>query len=570
MRLPLLVLLLAASAATPSQGTFANGKGPSPTIDDRIYKAVQAVQAGKVDLVRALLAKGANPNGDSNGGLSLLDNLGGTPDEMLAIAKLLVAKGAKVNPRPSGQGFTPLMNALHRAEEPLGLVRFLLLKGANPNAVMDQGMTALHFAVQWGFVRSAKELLLHGARVDARTKDLVNPQAMEFDRGPSTQRRAEDDQDRMDHIFEPGYREAGETPLFGVAMRWNPAMVDLLLKAGASLKTTDVNGWTVLHHAAKWGNVPAVQGLLARGADPNAASKGGFRPLHLALRAGYGFPSAASVKSLLAKGADPKLANKAGQTPLDLLRADAQWLVSNPSGNPEHAFPPADLTRYQAAVDAVAKALDPHAAPIVLTLPKPDPKGQRYAPLGLIDGEAERTVRVENGEAILELRLPPLAKGSATFTVKEIALEEYDTLTPLPLVVKRVEGVPNTLVFRFPVAAARGGSVNLAADQDGPGNMRGNTGGTDGAHPQPGFRIFGGLAVYHDMPDRTMEFEILSARRSGKEISGVAGKILRMPSGAYVPIPGLTSGDPESPKVTLRFRFRYLPNVKWRKGSMQL
>ena len=56
-----------------------------------------------------------------------------------------------------------------------------------------------------------------------------------------------------------------------------------------------------------------------------------------------------------------------------------------------------------------------------------------------------------------------------------------------------------------------------------------------------------------------MEFEILSARRSGKEISGVAGKILRVPSGAYVPIPGLTSGDPESPKVTLRFRFRYLP-----------
>ena len=170
MRLPLLVLLLAASAATPSQGTFANGKGPSPTIDDRIYKAVQA---GKVDLVRALLAKGANPNGDSNGGLSLLDNLGGTPDEMLAIAKLLVAKGAKVNPRPSGQGFTPLMNALHRAEEPLGLVRFLLLKGANPNAVMDQGMTALHFAVQWGLRperEGASPARREGGRKDERPR----------------------------------------------------------------------------------------------------------------------------------------------------------------------------------------------------------------------------------------------------------------------------------------------------------------------------------------------------------------------------------------------------------------
>ena len=94
----------------------------------------------------------------------------------------------------------------------------------------------------------------------------------------------------MDHIFEPGYREAGETPLFGVAMRWNPAMVDLLLKAGASLKTTDVNGWTVLHHAAKWGNVPAVQGLLARGADPKRRLEGRLPPAPPRPSRGLRFP----------------------------------------------------------------------------------------------------------------------------------------------------------------------------------------------------------------------------------------------------------------------------------------
>ena len=30
----------------------------------------------------------------------------------------------------------------------------------------------------------------------------------------------------------------------------------------------------------------------------------------------------------------------------------------------------------------------------------------------MIDEEAERTVRVENGEAVLELRLPPLSKAA--------------------------------------------------------------------------------------------------------------------------------------------------------------
>ena len=58
--------------------------------------------------------------------------------------------------------------------------------------------------------------------------------------------------------------------------------------------------------------------------------------------------------------------------------------------------------------------------------------------------------------------------------MKEISLEEYDTLTPLPMVVARIAGVPNVLTFRFPKGAARGGEVNLAADQKGPGDMSGS------------------------------------------------------------------------------------------------
>ena len=73
-------------------------------------------------------------------------------------------------------------------------------------------------------------------------------------------------------------------------------MADLLLKAGASLKDIDDNGWTPLHHAAHNGNIASAVGLIALGADPNVASKGGYRPLHLALRVGFGVPDAAMVR----------------------------------------------------------------------------------------------------------------------------------------------------------------------------------------------------------------------------------------------------------------------------------
>lgn len=576
MRLASLLLALASSTSGFSQArVWVNDHQPRP-LDEKLYAAVRD---GKVEGVRALLAKGANPNAALGYADAFLAELGGTPAQQLAIAKLLVAKGARINGNPGDQNFTPLTHTFYGTMENAPLVRYLLRKGANPNAAVGFRRPPLDQAIGVGYVASARLLIAYGARLDARTNDaeVVRPDKPGLE--PYERRDIEKRVMQMNHTFEPGYRDAGQTLVFGLAARWSPAMADLLLRAGASLKTTDINGWTPLHLAAKWGNVPAVAGIIARGADPNAASKGGFRPLHLALRAGYGFPDANTVRALLARGADPKLKNRAGQTPLDLLRADAEWRVGNPSKDPELAFPPAYLASYQAMVDAAAKALAPGAVPIILALPKPDPKGETYAPLEVFGGLAQRTVRVENDEAILELRFPPLARGSATLTVKEIALEEYDTLTPLPMVVKRVAGVPSLLRFHFPEGAARGGDVNMAADQHGPDQEGGSMGqpnikgDTDRTHPQPSFWFIEGVAVAHQVPDRTMEFEIVSATRAGKPVSALVGKRLLVPSDSQIKIPDLKAASPDDKKTRktkLVFRFRYLPNVRWLRGSIDL
>lgn len=549
-------------------------QSPHPALDERLFAAVRA---GKATVVRALLDKGANPNGIEANDWRPLTALGGTDAETLAVARLLVERGARVNARQRDQGWTALTITLNRPNPSLDLVRYLLLKGADPNLAMNDGETPLHFAVRSKNVQLVDILLSHGASVSARTNDREivypnrGPQALPSDRVRS---------DQFDQAFEPGFRNAGRTPFHELGENWNRAVALRLLASKADRNAVDVNGWTALHFAAKAADSSAIAGLIELGLDPNAASRGGFRPLHIALRAGFGFPNVATVRLLIQKGADPKARNKMGQTPLEQLRADAQRRVQNPSNDPETAFPAELLPRYQAMVDAAARELDPSAPPIRLTLPRPNPRGQRYAPLELFEGEAERTVRVENGQAILELRLPPLAHGSATMTVREIALEEYDTLTPLPMVVKRKQGVPNVLVFRFPAGAARGGDVSLSASQIGSDGTSRDIGGmvsgaeSDATHPQPAFTVQDGLvAVSHHLPDRVMEFEIVSARRAGHAIPGLAGRRLRVPSREVVRIPGLrvpADSMGGASGIQLDFRFRYLPNVKWRRGSMPL
>jgi hypothetical protein len=61
--------------------------------------------------------------------------------------------------------------------------------------------------------------------------------------------------------------------------------------------------WTLLHKAARHGNVGVALVLLGRGADPNATTVDGVTPLHIAALCGY----AQTAMVLLAHGADPAL-----------------------------------------------------------------------------------------------------------------------------------------------------------------------------------------------------------------------------------------------------------------------
>jgi len=87
--------------------------------------------------------------------------------------------------------------------------------------------------------------------------------------------------------------------------------VDRLLRMGASVRTTDEGGTTVLMLAAYEGNLPLVQAALARGVDVNAQTHDGMTALML----GAG-PRKNIVRALLAAGADVNAQDNTGKTPL--------------------------------------------------------------------------------------------------------------------------------------------------------------------------------------------------------------------------------------------------------------
>ena len=95
--------------------------------------------------------------------------------------------------------------------------------------------------------------------------------------------------------------------------RASAADVEAALARGAAVGAVDENGATPLHWAAAHGRGPAVAALLAAGADVDARTYGGTRPLH---RWAYRNGAPAVLEALLAAGASIHSGDGLGETPL--------------------------------------------------------------------------------------------------------------------------------------------------------------------------------------------------------------------------------------------------------------
>jgi hypothetical protein len=121
-----------------------------------------AAQEGRIAVVNALLAAGADKEATNYGGatpLYIAAQIG-----HLAIADALLAAGANKNAK-TNNGTTPLAIAAQKGH--ISIVRALLASGADADAFDNSGSTALMRAAGGGHTSCIRVLLAHGCNVDA-------------------------------------------------------------------------------------------------------------------------------------------------------------------------------------------------------------------------------------------------------------------------------------------------------------------------------------------------------------------------------------------------------------------
>jgi cytohesin len=284
----------------------------------------KAVKENRLDVVRSLIAAGADVNSSAGGG-----DLLHTAAELghVDMIRLLIRAGADLAGRESFRGMSPLMVAAEHGQE--AAVAALLAAGANVHSPVVQeslfrdhrhGSTALLLAARAGHAGVVRLLLAAG----------VNRNATNAEGRTAAELAAQSGHDEVIAVLAdtmtPALRDAR---LVGAAAAGDAARVVALLREGAH---PDASGRPLgerltrpaLAHAAARGHLDAARALLAGGATVDARTPDdGKTPLMLAAAAGH----AAVVRALLDAGANANSRadhrwHDAGKTPL-ILAAEA-------------------------------------------------------------------------------------------------------------------------------------------------------------------------------------------------------------------------------------------------------
>ncbi|KAM3067595.1 hypothetical protein ACMFMG_000090 [Clarireedia jacksonii] len=233
---------------------------------------VLASRWGSKEVIKCLLAHGADPNQRDQDGCTPLFAAAGRHSASLDIVKLLVDGGADVNAVAGGLKCTPLHCAAQMASN-FSILQFLLSRGATTELRNSHGLTPLYIAARQHCVVSVKLLLEYGAVVDSSnwdTKDRKHGEtpliaAAYFDKGIAHNTHI---MELLIHAGADVNLRAGSTQhtaLMIASLKGYDQGIKCLLEQGANESIRDANGYNAIMYAAKSGNVRLIKTLTEYG-----------------------------------------------------------------------------------------------------------------------------------------------------------------------------------------------------------------------------------------------------------------------------------------------------------------
>ncbi|XP_025832280.1 ankyrin repeat domain-containing protein 17 isoform X2 [Agrilus planipennis] len=252
-----------------------------------------ACSAGYFELAQVLLAMHANVEDRGIKG-ECTPLMEAASAGHLDIVRLLVAHGADVNAQ-SSSGNTPLMYGC--AGGHTEVVKFLLEHGANVEDHNENGHTPLMEAASAGHVELAKILLMHGAG--------INTHSNEFKETALTLACYKGHLDMVRFLLEAGADQEHKTDemhtaLMEASMDGHVEVARLLLDSGAQVNMPADSFESPLTLAACGGHVDLAMLLIERGANIEEVNDEGYTPLMEAAREGH----EEMVALLLSQGAN--------------------------------------------------------------------------------------------------------------------------------------------------------------------------------------------------------------------------------------------------------------------------
>ena len=269
--------------------------------------------------VRLLVDRGADVNVSSNLRHTALE-LAAMSDGSAEIVRLLLARGA--DPKTVDKGRLSTLGAATIGND-TATIRQLVDAGVDVNATDMGGFTPLITAAQNGNLEAVKLLLAKGANVNAVSAPPGGPAL----------------------TVKNGIIQLGQfTPLLASSTFGPAEVVKILIAAGANVNVKDARGMTplMLSVASDHGDITILRTLLAAGADVNAKSLAGETALDWAQKSGA-TPAVAELKRANAMATPlaahqipdpaPTMARLAVTRGMDLLeRATGTFFVNGACG----------------------------------------------------------------------------------------------------------------------------------------------------------------------------------------------------------------------------------------------